>query len=217
MCPANPVGSVDLFVVSHHGLPTSNAAALVHAIEPRVALMNNGTRKGGNPESMTVMHSAPGLEDLWQLHFSLLSGQEYTVPGLFIANLIDDQPREVPVSPMPPPQRGSNAGPPPAHNGPANWIKVMAYRDGSGSPSRTVGTASASRTKRVPLTIEIPRVGPLGLVHHPDGYATAARRYPPRLRAAALAVLCSFVAVTLVTTTYSLGAYCLTTWGGSPY
>ncbi len=130
MCPANPVGSVDLFVVSHHGLPTSNAAALVHAIEPRVALMNNGTRKGGNPESMTVMHSAPGLEDLWQLHFSLLSGQEYTVPGLFIANLFDDQPGEVPVSPMPPPQRGSNAGPPPAHNGPANWIKVMAYRDG---------------------------------------------------------------------------------------
>ena len=130
MCPANPIGSVDLFVVSHHGLPTSNAAALVHAIEPRVALMNNGTRKGGNPESMTVMHSAPGLEDLWQLHFSLLSGQEYTVPGLFIAKLFDDQPGEVPVSPMPPPQRGSNAGPPPAHNGPANWIKVMAYRDG---------------------------------------------------------------------------------------
>ena len=27
-----------------------------------------------------------GLQDLWQMHFSLLSGQEYTVPGLFIAN-----------------------------------------------------------------------------------------------------------------------------------
>ena len=64
--------------------------------------------------------------------------------------------------------------------------------------------------------MEIPHVGPLGLVHHPDGYTAAARCYPPRLRAAALAVLCSFV-VTLVTTTYSLGAYCLTTWAGSPY
>ena len=44
------------------------------------------------PEAMKVLHSAPGLEDIWQLHFSQLSGQEYTVPGLFIANLIDTPP-----------------------------------------------------------------------------------------------------------------------------
>ena len=54
--------------------------------------MNNGTRKGGQPEAMKIIHSAPGLEDLWQLHFSLLSGQEYTVPGMFIANAVDEQP-----------------------------------------------------------------------------------------------------------------------------
>ena len=130
MCPGNPIGTVDLFIVSHHGLPSSNAVPLVHAIEPRVALMNNGTRKGGQPQSMTILHSAPGLEDLWQLHFSLLSGQEYTVPGLFIANLVDEQPGEVPLSPMPPPRRGSSAAPPPAHGGPAHWIKVVAHRDG---------------------------------------------------------------------------------------
>lgn len=130
MCPGNPIGTVDLFIVSHHGQPSSNAAALVHAIEPRVALLNNGTRKGGQPEAMTVLHSAPRLEDLWQLHFSLLSGQEYTVPGLFIANLVDDQPGEVPLSPTPAPPRGSNAAPPPAHSGPAHWIKVVAQRDG---------------------------------------------------------------------------------------
>ena len=59
MCPENPIGTVDLFIVSHHGLPSSNAAPLVHAIEPKVALMNNGTRKGGQPESMTILHSAP--------------------------------------------------------------------------------------------------------------------------------------------------------------
>ena len=130
MCPGNPIGTVDLFIVSHHGQPSSNAAALVYAIEPRVALMNNGTRKGGQPEAMTVLHSAPRLEDLWQLHFSLLSGQEYTVPGLFIANLVDEQSGQVPLSPMPSPRRGSNAAPPPAHNGPAHWIKVVAHRDG---------------------------------------------------------------------------------------
>ena len=44
----------------------------------------------GEPETMSVLHASPGLEDVWQMHFSLLSGQEYTVPGLFIANGIDD-------------------------------------------------------------------------------------------------------------------------------
>ena len=131
MCPANPIGSVDLYIVSHHGLGTSNAQVLIHAIEPRVAIMNNGTRKGGTPDSMTTLHTAPRLQDLWQLHFSVLSGQQYTVPGVFIANVVDDQPSTMPLAPMPPPRRGSNAGPPPVHGGPAHWIKVEAHRDGS--------------------------------------------------------------------------------------
>ena len=131
MCPANPIGTVDLHIVSHHGLQTSNSAALIHAIAPRVALMNNGTRKGGTPGPMTTLHTSPGLEDLWQLHFSVLSGQEYTVPGVFIANLVDDQGDTMPLAPMPQPRRGSNAGPPPVHNGPANWIEVEARRDGT--------------------------------------------------------------------------------------
>ena len=101
MCPANRIGTVDLFMVSHHGQASSNSKELVHAIEPRVAIMNNGTRKGGPPEVMHVIHTAPGLEDLWQLHFSLLSGQEYTVPGLFIANETDQPQLAMPVAPMP--------------------------------------------------------------------------------------------------------------------
>ena len=48
---------------------------LVHALRPRVGIMNDGTRKGGEPEVMQTVHSSPGLEDLWQLHFSLLSGK----------------------------------------------------------------------------------------------------------------------------------------------
>ena len=131
MCPSNPIGSVDLWVVSHHGLNTSNAQVLVHAIEPRVAIMNNGTRKGGTPDSMTTLHTAPRLQDLWQLHFSVLSGQEYTVPGVFIANLVDDQADTMPLSPLPPPRRGSNVGPPPVHSGAAYWLKVEARRDGT--------------------------------------------------------------------------------------
>ena len=129
MCPANRVGVVDLFVVSHHGQAISNAEVLVHALHPRVAIMNNGTRKGGQPDAMKILHSSPGLEDLWQMHFSLLSGQEYTVPGMFIANGIDEQPTSMPVAPMQAPQPG---GPPaPVHNGQAYWFKVSAQPDGS--------------------------------------------------------------------------------------
>ena len=93
--------------------------------------MNNGTRKGGQPDAMKVLFSSPGLEDLWQLHFSLLSGQEYTVPGAFIANVADEQPSSMPVEPIAAPAPGPGTAPPPAHNGPAFWIKVSARDDGS--------------------------------------------------------------------------------------
>ena len=79
---------------------------------------------------MKILYSSPGLEDLWQMHFSLLSGQEYTVPGMFIANVVDEQPAAMPVAPMPPPPPGPGAPPPPVHNGPAHWIKVSAQQDG---------------------------------------------------------------------------------------
>jgi competence protein ComEC len=128
MCPNDPIGSVDVWVVSHHGQPISNAPVLVHAIKPRVAIMNNGTRKGGQPDAMSVIHSAPGLEDLWQLHFSLLSGQEYTVPGMFIANTVDEPEASMPIAPLAAPTRGTR---PPVHNGDAFWIKVSGSADGS--------------------------------------------------------------------------------------
>jgi competence protein ComEC len=128
MCPMNRVGAIDLFVVSHHGEPNSNSEVLVHATMPRVAIMNNGTRKGGRPDEMKIIHSSPGLEDLWQMHFSLLSGQEYTVPGMFIANLTDEPLTSMPIAPMaPPPGPGTSPG----HNGQAFWIKVSAKSDGS--------------------------------------------------------------------------------------
>jgi hypothetical protein len=90
--------------------------------------MNNGTRKGGDPETMKTLHLSPYLEDLWQMHFSQLSGQEYTVPGMFIANLTDEPQTSMPVAAMP---AGDNAPPAPAHNGPAHWIRVSARQDGS--------------------------------------------------------------------------------------
>jgi len=101
------------------------------AIQPRAAIINNGTRKGGQPDTMKIIHSAPGLEDVWQIHFSQLSGQEYTVPGMFIANIVDEPLNAMPIAPMQAPTPGAGAAPPPVHNGPAYWIKVSAQQDGT--------------------------------------------------------------------------------------
>jgi beta-lactamase superfamily II metal-dependent hydrolase len=131
MCPNNRIGTVDVLLGLHHGQVSSNSPALVYALHPRVAIMNNGTRKGGDPETMKTIHSSPGLEDLWQLHFSQLSGQEYTVPGMFIANIADDQPAAMPIAPTPAPPPGPGAPPAPVHNGAAYWIKLSAHQDGS--------------------------------------------------------------------------------------
>ncbi len=137
MCPNNRIGAIDLLLGLHHGQATSNSEVLVHAVHPRVAIMNNGTRKGGEPETMRVVHTSPGLEDLWQMHFSQLSGQEYTVPSIFIANMTDDPLAAMPVEPIAAPPFGSNAPPPPAHNGPAYWIKVSAQTDGTFTVTNT--------------------------------------------------------------------------------
>lgn len=64
MCPINRIGMIDLFIVSHHGQPSSNSEVLVHAIRPQVGIINNGTRKGGQPDAMRILYAAPGLEDI---------------------------------------------------------------------------------------------------------------------------------------------------------
>jgi hypothetical protein len=154
MCPNNRLGTADLFIVSHHGQAISNSPALVHALHPRAAVINNGTRKGGQPDAMKVLFSSPGLEDLWQMHFSLLSGQEYTVPGAFIADQIDQPDTALPVAAWNPPPQGQQAPPAPMHNGKAYYFKVVAQQDGTftvtnmrNNFSKTYrpGTANATR------------------------------------------------------------------------
>ena len=135
MCPNNRVGTVDVLVGPHHGQDTSNSEAFVHGLQPRVVVMNNGTRKGGWPDVMRSFYTSPRFEDLWQMHFSLLSGQEFAAPGVFTANVVDDQPNALPVAPMPAP--GANAPPPPVHNGRAYWVKVSAREDGTFTVTNT--------------------------------------------------------------------------------
>jgi competence protein ComEC len=108
MCPVNRLGTVEFLLVSRHGQHSSNSEALVHALRPRVGVINNGMRKGGQPETMRVLHSSPGLEDLWQLHVAQLSGAEYDIPGMFVANIVED-----------------------VQHSPAHWIKVSAQSNGT--------------------------------------------------------------------------------------
>lgn len=104
MCPANKLGRVEILVVSHHGTTTSSSSALVHAIAPRVAVMDNGGKKGGSPDVWERIKSSPGLEDLWQLH-TAEAADSRNVSDEFIANL-----------------PGTDSG---------NYLKLTAWLDGS--------------------------------------------------------------------------------------
>jgi beta-lactamase superfamily II metal-dependent hydrolase len=85
MCPVNKLGKVDVLVVSHHGLFQSSSPALVDAVAPRVAIMNNGATKGGSPPTFETLAKTPGLETLWQLHFSNAADTHNTAAE-YIAN-----------------------------------------------------------------------------------------------------------------------------------
>lgn len=86
-CPSHRIGPVDLYLTTHHGLDQSGCPQIVHGMRPRVAIMNNGARKGGSPSAWRIVSSSPGLEDLWQLHFSLAGGKEANVAEERIANV----------------------------------------------------------------------------------------------------------------------------------
>ncbi len=86
MCPTNKLGHVDLLVVSHHGWYQSSSPALVDAITPRVAIMDNGATKGGSTPTLETFHKDPGLQGLWQLHYSEEGGPANNYPDKYIAN-----------------------------------------------------------------------------------------------------------------------------------
>jgi competence protein ComEC len=93
VCPNDLIGTADLYLVTHHGTAhpgtgdSSNAPAIVYALHPRVAIMNNGAIKGGHPLTWQTIHDSPGLEGFWQLHYSMAGAEKHNVPEQFIANV----------------------------------------------------------------------------------------------------------------------------------
>jgi beta-lactamase superfamily II metal-dependent hydrolase len=86
MCPNNPIGTVDVYQVSIHGQDKGVSPALAQALHARVAIMANGPRKGGDPATWPTLRNAPGMEDIWQLHYALNGTAETNPPADFIAN-----------------------------------------------------------------------------------------------------------------------------------
>jgi hypothetical protein len=87
VCPTNLIGTVDLFQTSHHGLDRSNSPQFVWSIQPRVAVMNNGPRKGGPASVFEILRKSPGIEDIWQGHLAMGTPKEVNTDEKMIANL----------------------------------------------------------------------------------------------------------------------------------
>ena len=87
VCPENRIGKVDVYQTTHHGLDRSNSPQFVWAIQPRVAIMNDGPRKGGPASVFETLRKSPGLEDIWQGHLALGTPKEVNTDEKMIANL----------------------------------------------------------------------------------------------------------------------------------
>ena len=88
MCPNDPLPTVDLFMVSHHGNDISNSPALINALHARVSVMDNGARKIGAAVVMKTLKDAPGMQAVYLLHWSANAPND-NPPNEFIANLQD--------------------------------------------------------------------------------------------------------------------------------
>jgi competence protein ComEC len=119
-CPINKLGAIDIYIVSHHGWYQSSSPAFLNAIAPRVAIMDNGAKKGGTPSAWDIIEKSPRLENLWQLHFSDEGGAAHNVAPEFIAN-----------------PEGPDA---------ANYLELTAWPDGSFE----VFNSRTQNTKRYP-------------------------------------------------------------------
>ena len=71
VCPRDRVGPVDVYQSNHHASDTSNNPLLLATLQPAVAVVNNGPRKGGEAASLKALEQLKGLRALYQVHKSL--------------------------------------------------------------------------------------------------------------------------------------------------
>src|SRR5690606_128630 len=88
VCLTNQLGPIDLMVVSHHGSDQSNTPTLMTATAPRVALVGNGARKGGDKPVLERLKAAASKPAIWQVHHAIRADEANTVERQ-IANLVE--------------------------------------------------------------------------------------------------------------------------------
>ena len=84
--PTDKIGKVDVYQVTHHGLDISNNPALLKTVSPRVAVFNNGARKGCHPSVTTTLRRLPDIQAIYQMHRNLTVGAAENTDPAFIAN-----------------------------------------------------------------------------------------------------------------------------------
>jgi competence protein ComEC len=120
-CPNDKLGPVDLFIASTHGAAASNSPQLLRAIAPRVTIIENSAKKGGQPPVLKTLKETPGLQEVWQLHYSVAAGKDLNTADPYIANL--DEICE------------------------GKWLKVTAQKDGSFTIENTRNKHQKTYTK----------------------------------------------------------------------
>ena len=145
VCPRNLIGPIDLYMVTHHGQANSGSPTLIYTVRPRVAVMQNGTTKGGALATFQTLRASPGLEDIWTVHWSYAAGLELNSAGTFIAN-VDSTATIASVLTSAPNTQISPASNP-AHT-PAHYIKISARADGSFTVTNTRNGFSKTYARR---------------------------------------------------------------------
>lgn len=84
--PSDKIGKVDVYQVTHHGLDISNNPVLLKTVSPRVAVFNNGARKGCHPSVTTTLRRLPDIQAIYQMHRNLTVGAAENTDPAFIAN-----------------------------------------------------------------------------------------------------------------------------------
>ena len=120
MTPNNPVGQVDLFMVTHHGLNVSNNPVMVLALDPRVAVTCNGPTKGGAPETIATLKAVKSLQAMYQLHRNVKLAENEQASSENIANQEETT------------------------NCKGNWIKASVAKDGA---SYTIQVGASGQPK----------------------------------------------------------------------